>query len=171
MPTPSLRRCPPTIGPCLVATLVVALVPSLLAAQSMTSEERIRSIRAASNAALEAGDVPAFLSSIDEDYVGTAGNGGHIRSRDAVEALVTGIVADPAGVYFVRTPSQVEVDPAGGRAIEVGRWQGYTRAQGGPTATDGGRYTAYWRRTDGRWLIHAELFVTLGAGTGEPARD
>jgi ketosteroid isomerase-like protein len=128
----------------------------------MTSQERIRALRAASNAALEAHDVRAFMRTIDDDYVGTAGNGGHIRSRDELEALISGLEHGPdEAEWFVRTPVEIEVDSAGGRAVETGHWLQRTRLAGVDRTGIGGRYTAYWRRIDGRWRIHGELFVTL----------
>ena len=147
-----------------LSLLVFLLHASSAHAQDMPSEDRIRAVRTASNEALASGDVDAFMSSIDEDYVGTAGNGGHIRSRQALRELIEGVAASPSGLHFVRTATEIDVAAAAGRAIENGEWVGYTRAGGVPQATDRGRYTAYWRRVDGRWLIHAEVFVTLGGG-------
>lgn len=142
--------------------LVLFLLPHGLTAQDMTSEERIRALRAGSNAAMEAHDVEAFMATIDEDYAGTAGNGGHIRSREALRGLMTGLASDnDPYVWFVRTPREIEVDAPGGRALETGRWIQYTREDGVTRSGIGGGYTAYWRREGRRWLIHAELFVTL----------
>lgn len=131
----------------------------------MTSQERIRALRDASNTALEAHDVNEFMRFVHDDYVGTAGNGGHIRSRRELDGLVAGLRDDP-GMYtwFVRTPVDIEVDSAGGRAFETGRWVQHTREEGVVRTDSGGRYTAYWRRVAGRWLIHAEVFVTLSGG-------
>ena len=159
------RRPALTSGiPSALAILLVLLpFPCSLAAQDMNSEDRIRSLRAASNAALEAHEVDRFMTTIDEDYVGTAGNGGHIRSRDELQALIAGLTADPdPNVWFVRNPDRIEVDASGGRALEVGRWVQQSRAEGVTHSGIGGGYSAYWRRVDGRWLIHGELFVTLG---------
>ena len=116
----------------------------------MNSEQRIRALREASNTALKSHDVAGFLKSIDEDYVGTAGNGGHIRSRGELEALVQSLAEErAASVWFVRTPSGIEVDPAGGRALEEGRWLESRRENGAAVEGIGGRYTAFWRRVRG----------------------
>ncbi len=130
-----------------------------------TPDEVIARVRAASNDALRAGDLDAFMASIDVDYVGTAGNGGHIRDRAALQELIGGLFADAPGHRFVRTPSEIEVDLGGRRAIEVGSWLEVPAGQT-PASSTGlrGRYTAYWRRVAARWVIHAEVFVTLGGG-------
>lgn len=159
-------------GPALLLGILVLLIagslPPPLTAQDMTSEERIRTLRAASNAALEAHDVSAFMQVIDDDYVGTAGNGGHLRSREELESLISRLGHSPdEAEWFVRTPGEIEVDSAAGRALETGRWVQRTRRSGAVATGIGGRYTAYWRRVDGRWRIHGELFVTLGGvGSG-----
>jgi len=128
----------------------------------MNSEDRIRALRAASNAALEAHDVEGFMASIDQDYVGTAGNAGHIRSRDALRVLIADLAAARGPyVWFVRTPRTVEVDPSQGRALETGRWVERAREDEVSRIGIGGGYAAYWRRIGGRWLIHGEVFVTL----------
>ena len=136
------------------------------AATTMDSEQTIRELRAASNAALRSGDVDGFMSSIDPDYVGTAGNGGHIRSHAELRALIEGVAASPTGLYFVRTLQGLEVDDDGGRAIETGRWAGRETIDGEERAAGEGRYTAYWRRTGDTWVIHAEIFVTLPSTAG-----
>lgn len=154
----------PPSGSSLVVALsfLTLLLPHGLDAQNMNSEERIRALRAGSNAALEAHDVEGFMATIDEDYTGTAGNGGHIRSREALRSLIAALDSnDGPYVWFVRTTETIEVDPAGGRAMEMGRWVQHTRQDGVTQSGIGGGYTAYWRRAGGRWLIHGELFVTL----------
>lgn len=134
-------------------------------------EDVIARVRAASNAALETGDLEGFMASIDIDYVGTAGNGGHIRDRAALQEMIGGLFADAPGHHFVRTPSEIEVDPDGRRAIELGSWIEVPAGQTPAVSTGArGRYTAYWRRVAARWVIHAEVFVTLGGGSG-PAQE
>jgi hypothetical protein len=159
-----------TIAPALpLLTLILACGP--LSAQTMTpSEATLHELRRASNAALNAGDVDAFMASIDADYVGTGGNGGHIRSRGELRTLIEGVAASPTDLYFVRTAHGFEVDDEAGRAMETGRWAGLERVAGAERPTGQGRYAAYWRRLDGAWVIHAEIFVTLpGADAPDPS--
>ena len=128
-----------------------------------TPEDLIGRVRSASNAALLAGDEEAFIASIDVDYVGTGGSGGHIRDRTALQEMFRSLFANSPGHHFVRTPSEIEVAPGGQRAIELGVWIAVPPGQTMATSTGvRGRYTAYWRRVAARWVIHAELFVTLG---------
>ncbi|MBT8337603.1 MAG: nuclear transport factor 2 family protein [Gemmatimonadetes bacterium] len=151
-----------------VLALCMPLTP--ISAQTMDSAQTIRDLRSQSNAALRSGDIDAFMASIDTDYVGTAGNGGHIRSHAELRALVDGVAANPRGLYFVRTPDELELDEAGGRAIEMGRWAGRETVAGAEQSAGQGRYTAYWRRVGGEWVIHAEVFVTLPASDGAVSR-
>ena len=63
---------------------------------------------------------------------------------------------DPDFVTYDRTPERIEVDQAGLRAAESGRWVGSWRA--GRMA---GAYMAIWRKVTGQWVIESEMFVTL----------
>lgn len=147
---------------------VACAVPAAASAQS--AADTIRGHRAASNAALERGDLAAFLASIDADYVATAGNGGHVRSRAELGDVIGGIFASTPGLFFVRTADAVRVSETGTRAVETGHWVEMTPSSAGPQPGRGGAYTAYWRRVDGAWVIHAEVFVTLtdGGVSGPP---
>ena len=81
-----------------------------------------------------------------------AGDGGLILGADAiVEAFATQF-REPGFAPYVRTPESVEVDAAGNRAAETGRWTG---------AGVCGVYMAAWRKVTGQWAIESELFVTL----------
>ena len=144
--------------------LLLLPIPTMAQAPS-TSEEVIARVREVSNTALQMGDLDGFMASIDVDYVGTAGNGGHIRDRAALKELIEGLFAGSPGHHFVRTPSEIEVDGSGRRAIELGSWLEVPAGQTPANSTGvRGRYTAYWRRVAARWVIHAEVFVTLGGG-------
>ena len=82
-----------------------------------------------------------------------AGDGGLILGADAiVEAFATQF-REPDFAPYVRTPDKVDIDAAGGRAAETGRWTG---------AGVSGAYMAAWRKLIGQWVIESELFVTLG---------
>ena len=79
--------------------------------------------------------------------------------------MVEELLASKPYTLYVRTPSAVEVGSNGQRAFESGSWVGTTETAGDRRL--GGRYSAYWRKVDGAWKIHAELFVTLSCeGTG-----
>ncbi|MEO0424725.1 MAG: nuclear transport factor 2 family protein [Pseudomonadota bacterium] len=128
----------------------------------MAADDDIRSVRLVSNDALERGDLNTFLASIDGDYVGTAGNGGHIRTRGELRKLMRNVFSAPTRPYFVRATDSVTLAEGGKRAVELGHWTGYERSsESAPRVIDQGHYTAYWKLAGGRWTIHAELFVTL----------
>ena len=137
-------------------------------AAAMTEEEAvIESIlmqRAASNRALAEKDFDAFQQILDADYQITRGNGG-FGDADEAAGMVRELFASKPYTLYVRTPAAVEVGSSGQRAFESGSWVGTTEPEGGRRL--GGNYSAYWRRVDGAWRIHAELFVTLFCeGTG-----
>lgn len=117
----------------------------------------IKSLRAASNLALEAHDLLGFISHFDQDYSITYGSGekSHCLS-DEINSLEAHFKAYPDMVY-VRTPDVIYVHCEGSLALEHGRWKGGPD----PQTKISGRYSAGWRRTEAGWKIHSELYVTL----------
>jgi uncharacterized protein DUF4440 len=81
------------------------------------------------------------------------GDGGLILGADAIVEAFGAQFREPGFVAYVRTPDSVEIDAAGERAAELGRWTG---------AGMSGAYMAAWRKVTGQWAIESELFVTLG---------
>jgi hypothetical protein len=80
------------------------------------------------------------------------GDGGLILGADAIVEAFAAQFREPGFVAYVRTPETVELDQAGERAAETGRWTG---------AGVSGAYMAAWRKVVGQWVIESELFVTL----------
>jgi len=81
-----------------------------------------------------------------------AGDGGLILGAQAIVEAFAAQFREPGFVPYVRTPERVELDAAGDRAAETGRWTG---------AGMSGAYMAAWRKVTGQWVIESELFVTL----------
>ena len=88
-----------------------------------------------------------------------AGDGALITGAEAVIAAFEAQFRDPGFLAYERTPGSVELDQAGDRAAETGRWVGSWR-----TARMAGAYMAAWRKVTGQWVIESEMFVTLEEG-------
>jgi len=82
------------------------------------------------------------------------GDGGLILGADAIVEAFAAQFRETGFVPYVRNPDRVEIDEAGERAAETGRWTGGGRS---------GAYMAAWRKLTGQWVIESELFVTLGS--------
>lgn len=80
------------------------------------------------------------------------GNGGLIVGADAIVQAFAEQFRQPDFRAYVRTTEAIELDEAGERAAESGRWAGNGMS---------GSYLAVWRKATGQWVIEAELFVTL----------
>jgi ketosteroid isomerase-like protein len=119
-------------------------------------EDAIRARRRLTNkliGAHEAGRLKPFFA---PDIRLIAGDGALILGAEAVVEAFAGQFADPDFVTYLRTPETVEVDAAGERAAEHGRWTADWRG-----AAMAGTYLAVWRKTLGQWVIESELYVTL----------
>lgn len=148
-----------------VRVLFIFVVAYLVAtseapAQTTSDGALIRAARAESNQAIAQQDVPAILASLeDESHVSTS-SGAFLNGREEIGEAFTARFAESEDAVYVRTTESVDVSSAGPVASETGHWIGRWTTTQGPLRT-GGRYVAYWRKSGGKWLIHAELYVPL----------
>jgi hypothetical protein len=128
-----------------------------------TAENAIRARRRLTNKLIAAHDARRLRPFLDPQVKLIAGDGSLIPGVEAVIAAFEAQFADPAFVAYVRETETVELDQAGARAAERGRWTAHARA--GPEPS--GAYLAVWRRVLGQWVIESELYVTLAEAEGE----
>lgn len=142
--------------------IAAALTLGLSAATAGAADDAdaIREIRAQSNAAIARHDVDAIQSFLDEDYVITISTGEIERSREEHGKSFAAHFDRFPDVVYLRTPDEIVVSDAYPLAIERGSWTGSRTTQGGRLES-GGQYTAAWRKADGAWRIHSEIFVAL----------
>ncbi len=127
---------------------------------SVSDEQQIRRVRIASNEAIARHDVPGIQAVLDDDYQVVNGAGDFINSREAMGEGFVQRFARFEDLLYVRTTETVEVGTTGTIAAETGHWVGTWSAPEGEIR-QGGRYSAYWRKINGEWRIHAEQFVRL----------
>jgi ketosteroid isomerase-like protein len=116
-------------------------------------EDAIRARRRLTNKLIAAREAARLRPFFAADARLIAGDGGLILGADAIVEAFAAQFREPGFVAYVRTPDSVEIDAAGDRAAETGRWAG---------AGVSGTYMAAWRKVIGQWVIESELFVTLG---------
>ena len=144
----------------LAALVVVGLLCSTdTLAQPGPDERQIRTARAEFNAAIARHDVPAILSFLEDEFRASVSSG-EFRNRQEMGDAFAARFAEFKDALYVRTPDSVQVSGNGIYASETGQWVGSWTTPTGPFRS-GGRYAAYWRKSNGRWLLHAELYVPL----------
>lgn len=149
-----------------VVAVLWILSPTGSLAQPVPDEQLIRAARAEFNAAIARRDVPAILSLLEAEFRVSTSSGEFLSSRQEMGNAFAARFSEFKDALYVRTPDAVEVSGKGVHASETGRWVGSWTTPGGPFRT-GGRYAAYWRKSSGRWRLHAELYVPLFCeGTG-----
>jgi ketosteroid isomerase-like protein len=126
-------------------------------AQTAADQDSIRTSRAASNAAIAAGESKAFAANLEPDFVVITGNGSFM-SREAYIAAFAKNFADPLSVRFERRIDSIDLSTSLPVAAEHGHWVG--RVPGGPDLFTG-TYLAMWRKSDSGWNLRSELFVSL----------
>lgn len=121
-----------------------------------TPEDAIRARRKLTNRLIEAHDAQRLRPFFHADVKLIVGDGGLILGAEAVIAAFAGQFADPGFGTYLRETERVDLDAAGGRAAEAGRWT--AKWASGAMA---GTYLAVWRKAIGQWVIESELYVTL----------
>jgi len=160
---PDWRARLPNLFPKGIGLLAIAMVflqAGPLKAQSGSDADLIKAAREASNQAIAWHDVDGVISFLDADYVITVSNGAILRSRDEMAVDFKQHFAEFPDVIYVRTPSTITVSASHPLAMESGTWVG-TRTTTNGHQEIGGQYAASWRKVDGVWKIHSELFVAL----------
>lgn len=136
-------------------------IDSVVVASSPDADQSaIRALRAESNAAIAAHDVPGILASMRLDVRVAGSSGRFLDGHDAVAEAFATQFADFDDALYVRTTESVRLAASGETAAELGNWVG-SWTTGSGSRRFGGQYSAYWWKTDGEWRIHSELFVPL----------
>jgi ketosteroid isomerase-like protein len=154
----------------LLMTTILAVVGgcSITIGQQATpeSEERaIRLAREAQNEAIRVHDLRAISEYWEAEVRSTAGTGEFVSGRDEYTNAFERAFAAYDDVVYTRVPDTIElssVDISGVQemASESGTWTGSWTSPRGRTQLLG-VYDAMWRKRNGRWRIHSELFVAL----------
>ncbi len=118
--------------------------------------DAIRARRRLTNKLIAAHEAARLRPFFASDVKLIVGDGGLILGADAVIEAFAAQFADPRFSTFERTTVSVELDAAGERAAEAGRW--IARAANPDVS---GAYLAVWRKATGQWIIESELYVTL----------
>lgn len=119
----------------------------------MTSpEDAIRTRRRLTNNLIEAREAKRLRPFFIAEARLITGDGTPIQGAEAIVNAFAEQFRQPDFVAYVRTPGSVEVDQAGSRAAETGRWKGNGVS---------GVYLAAWRLDKADWVIESELYVTL----------
>ena len=133
------------------------LMAQLTFAQKTTDKEvmLIQSLRTASNEALSKHDVDGMSQYWLDDLVLIRGNSSHLAGKDTIVAAWRKLFKDYPKVSYIRIPAQITISDNDTIAWETGTWKAFN------SYSNGGNYSAMWKKTNNSWKILAELFVSL----------
>lgn len=115
----------------------------------------IRADRTSSNAAIARHDIDGMAKYWMPDFVQTIGRGITLTGKNMIKADWKEVFKANKTVAYVRTPTSITVGDNGIMAWETGTWEAKN------SYSKGGNYSAMWRKTNGEWMLQAELFVSL----------
>jgi ketosteroid isomerase-like protein len=124
-------------------------------ATAQSADALIRAARAASNKAIASHDVNGIVRDMLPDYSIVTGRGQHVQGRDSVFTFWQKTFKAMPGVVYLRTPLAIIISKNDSLAWETGQWTAKH------SYSNGGNYSAMWRKTQNSWKIAAELFVSL----------
>lgn len=119
-------------------------------------EDAVRARRKLTNRLIASHQAARLRPFFAADVKLIVGDGALILGVEDVIAAFAAQFAEPGFGAYVRETERVELDAAGGRAAEHGRWTGAWVDR-----RMGGTYLAVWRKVTGQWVIESELYVTL----------
>lgn len=122
-----------------------------------TPQDAIAARRKLTNRLIAAKDAARLRPFFDPRVTLIAGDGSLLLGVEDVLAAFASQFADKGFGAYVRTTEQIDLDRAGARAAERGRWVG----QWSDAPEQSGTYLATWKKVMGQWVIENELFVTL----------
>lgn len=115
----------------------------------------IRASRAKTNELIANHDLKGLARYWLKDYVRIAGSGNITVGKDSSIALWAKSFKEQPTIYYVRTPTEINISENGVLAWENGTWIGIN------TKSKGGNYAAMWSKNDNIWKLQSELYVTL----------
>jgi len=115
----------------LMCTLLVLFPYMTMFAATGADETAIRTIRAASNRAIQQGNLDAFAASLTTDFVMVRGSSAFASRAAYIDAFAQDF-KDPSAVRYERVTDKVELSQAAPLAAEHGHWMG--RRPGGDEA-------------------------------------
>ena len=115
----------------------------------------IKASREASNQAIAKHDIDGLSKFWVKDFVQIRGNSTYLTGKDTIIASWRKLFKDNPNVVYIRTASQIIISTNDTLAWENGTWKAFN------SYSNGGNYSAMWRKDNDSWKILAELFVSL----------
>ncbi|HLK27369.1 MAG TPA: DUF4440 domain-containing protein [Puia sp.] len=115
----------------------------------------IKAARISSNKFISQHDVEGMSQFLMDDFVQVKGNAQHQTGKDSVVASWKKFFAANPKVSYIRNPTEIIISENDSLAWETGKWIGIN------SYSKGGNYSAMWRKSNNKWKIQAELFVSL----------
>jgi uncharacterized protein (TIGR02246 family) len=141
----------------IASSFVFFLMLQVASAQTNTEKDimLINSLRTASNDAIARHDIDGMAKYWLDDLVLVKGSSYHLTGKDTIVAEWRKLFNDNPKVNYIRTPTEVRVSSNDTLAWETGTWKAFN------SYSNGGNYSAMWKKRNNSWKILAELFVSL----------
>ena len=155
----------------LVAVVFLSCAPLTPSLSSESDEAEIRDARRQMNEFLSKREF-AVIGQRLTDNVSITGPVWRTVGREQVLRAYSGLIARRPDLVWTHEPQEIRVNRDWWFASESGAWHETWSEKDGMTELRGS-YMALWRRSEGRWLLDAQVFIPLactGSGYCRPQR-
>jgi uncharacterized protein (TIGR02246 family) len=138
-----------------LTALSVLLVSAVaLAGQTSTAREAIDAANRKFVAAVAKSDVATMAAAYTKDAAAYPANSEIVSGRDAIQAMWKTVLDSGITTFELGT---AEVEASGDLAYETGT---YVMKMKDGSVADRGKYVVVWKRVNGQWLIHRDIWTT-----------
>ena len=100
------------------------------------------------------GDSALIASAYTPDAIAFPANSEAVKGKPAIQKMWQSVLDSGINGFELTTS---EVEPAGNTAYEVGT---YVLKKKDGTVADRGKYCVVWKRVNGEWLLHRDIWTT-----------
>jgi ketosteroid isomerase-like protein len=140
----------------LLLPVLAACQPAAPPVDLVAEEEAILAQVVAFNAGVKAYDESVIAATYTPDAVLLAPNQGRMTGADELTAYFSGM--EQVGIQMTVTPLDIVIAASGDIAVDVGTWALTIPTPEGGTFSDNGKYVAMWKKTNGTWLMHYDIW-------------
>jgi ketosteroid isomerase-like protein len=144
----------------LVSVLLQVIPLQLFAEGYEQNRSAIYQQRQLSNQSIAERNTDALLSTLMPDYHVVTSANFQLSGHPAQREMITRVFKEYPDASYVRTLENLVISSSLEAAAESGSWVGKW-TKGNEQIELHGSYFAKWRKIAGKWLLQAEIFVTL----------
>ena len=125
---------------------------------STQDQQSIFAARTTNNEAIKKQDAAGVAAIYTDNFFILTSTNGFFEGKERVGEIYQSVFDSRTDVLFVRTPTNITVNPDWNMASEQGNWIGTWKVDGEEIEV-GGDYYAKWHKIEGQWKLRSEVYT------------